>query len=483
VPVLRRSPALIAAIALAAVAGIVLRILSLRGVFGATDSDEAIWTLMSRHVLDGEFPAYFWGQGYGGTIEVYLASPFLWAFGGGVGAARAAALLLTCVATTLVWIVGRHAFDVQRATVAAVLFWVWPAYAVWKSTRFNGFYVSGQILGLLAILLVLRLAERPGRRDAALLGLVLGLAAWQTWQLVPVLVPALAWLAYRRPAAFRLARIGVAGLVIGALPAIASNLRHDGWSRFTAPGGGTYPSRLQGFFTATLPSQLGLRVPFTLEWLVPRPLAGLILLAAIVGALMLGWRHRSTAVGLLVAVAAGFPLLYALSPYTWYVDEPRYLLVLAPVVALLVAGPLRRPLVAAAAIVVAIALSIGGFAAMDSNGEFARRNGDVTAVANIASLVRALDDRGVRSAFSEFWLAYRLTLASGERIVVVPRGDSHYPPYLHRVEGSPFPAYVFYAGSAAEAAARATELESLGYRRQVVGGFAIWSRPAEGAGS
>ena len=69
-PVLRRSPALITAIALAAVAGIVLRVLSLRGGFGATDSDEAIWTLMSRHVLDGEFPVYFWGQGYGGTIEV-----------------------------------------------------------------------------------------------------------------------------------------------------------------------------------------------------------------------------------------------------------------------------------------------------------------------------------------------------------------------------------------------------------------------------
>ena len=82
----------------------------------------------------------------------------MWAFGGGVGAARAVALLLTGVATGLVWIVGRSALDVQRASVAAALFWVWPAYAAWKSTRFNGFYVSGQILGLLVILLVLRLA-------------------------------------------------------------------------------------------------------------------------------------------------------------------------------------------------------------------------------------------------------------------------------------------------------------------------------------
>ena len=273
------------------------------------------------------------------------------------------------------------------------------------------------------------------------LGLVLGLAAWQTWQLVPIVVPALLWLVWRRPAVLRLTRSVVLGLVIGALPAIVSNLRHDGWSRFTAPGGERIPSRLQGFFTATLPEQLGLRVPFTLEWLVPRPLAGLVLAAAVVGALVLGWRHRATPVGLLVAVAAGFPLLYALSPYTWYVDEPRYLVVLAPVVALLVAQPLRRPAVAAASdLVVAVGLSIAGFAAMDSNGAFARRNGDVTAVADLAPLVKALDDRGVRAAYSEFWLAYRLTLASGERIVVVPRGDSHYPPYLHRVEGTRLPA-------------------------------------------
>jgi hypothetical protein len=392
------------------------------------------------------------------------------------------ALLLTCVATALVWIVGRRALDVRRASIAAALFWVWPAYAVWKSTRVNGFYVSGQILGLLVILLVLRLAEKPGRRDAVPLGLVLGLAAWQTWQLVPIAVPALLWLVWRRPGVLRLTWYALLGLVIGAIPAIVSNLRHDVWSRFTAPGGGSYPSRLQGFFTATLPEQLGLRVPFTLDWLVPRPLAGLILLAAFVGALVLGWRHRASPVGLLVAVAAGFPPLYAVSPYTWYVDEPRYLLVLAPVVALLVAQPLHRPVVAAAAILVAVGLSIAGFAEMDSDGAFARRNGDVAAVTDLAPLVKALDDRGVRTAYSEFWLAYRITLASGERIVVVPRGDAHHPPYLHKVERSPFPPHVFYAGSAAETAARSTELESLGYRRQLVDGFSIWIRPATGTG-
>ena len=40
------------------------------------DSDEAIEGLMARHVLHGELPIFYWGQGYKGVPEVYLAQPF-----------------------------------------------------------------------------------------------------------------------------------------------------------------------------------------------------------------------------------------------------------------------------------------------------------------------------------------------------------------------------------------------------------------------
>ena len=36
------------------------------------DSDEAVEGLMARHVLEGEFPAFLWGQRYKGVPEVYL---------------------------------------------------------------------------------------------------------------------------------------------------------------------------------------------------------------------------------------------------------------------------------------------------------------------------------------------------------------------------------------------------------------------------
>ena len=192
-----RSRALTVALGLAITVGVGLRAWMLRGALATPDADEAMWTLMSRHVLNGEFPAYFWGQAYGGTIEVYLATPFVWAFGGDVTAARVLLLLLGTVAALLVYVVGRRVVGSWRATVAAAIFWMWPAYTAFKSTRVNGFYLSGQILVLLVLLLVLRLAERPKRVDAVAIGFVLGLAAWQTLQVLPIVLPALAWLAWR----------------------------------------------------------------------------------------------------------------------------------------------------------------------------------------------------------------------------------------------------------------------------------------------
>ena len=55
------------------------------------------------------------------------------------------------------------------------------------------------------------LSKSPTRRDVAVLGLVLGLAFWQTLQIVTIIVPALLWLTVRRPSVWRFAWAGRAG--------------------------------------------------------------------------------------------------------------------------------------------------------------------------------------------------------------------------------------------------------------------------------
>lgn len=458
-------------IAAAVGAGLALRGWVLATPLGTLDADEAVWGLMARHALDGELAAFYWGQSYGGTQEVLLTAAVFAVAGSSVLALKLVPIALFGAAALLVWRVGIRTVGEPSARIAAALFWVWPAYGVWKSTRAHGFYGAALVLALLVLLLVLRLRERHSARDAAALGLALGLGWWATPQFALVAAPAVAWLAVvRRDRVLRLWP-AVPAALLGALPWLVANLRHDWYSFSFAPGGGTYPSRFRGFFTATLPMALDLRVPFSLAWALGAAASGLLLLGALgwVGYLAL---RRRRELGPLLAVALAFPFLYAASSFTWLVEEPRYLVLLLPVLALLAAAGLRGPRSAALALAVALALSATGLARMEGSFRYETRTGHVDVPDEVGPLLAALDQRGARTVVADYWIAERITFESRERIVAT---SHRYPPFTERVRASADPAHVFVAGTPAERRAR-PRLERDGYERRVVGGFALYSR-------
>jgi 4-amino-4-deoxy-L-arabinose transferase-like glycosyltransferase len=313
-----------AVLLLGLLAGTVLRVVVYRSSLGVLDGDEAVWGLMARHFLDGEFSVFFWGQGYGGTLEVFPTAALFALLGTSTLAIRIVPIALTALAAVIVWRVGRRTVGEPAARIAAVLLWVWPPYLVWKSERAHGFYGSGLVLASLILLLVVRLAERRSRVDAALLGLVLGLGWWQTPQIVPIAIPACVWLLWRKPTIWRDVWLVVPAALVAALPWLVSNLRHDWWSFDVASGQTPYPARLRGFVSATFPMALGIRIPWTSEWLFGVPLVGLVYVGLVVLFAVAWWRRRrSPAAHLLFGTVAAFPFLYALSPSTWLVDEPR----------------------------------------------------------------------------------------------------------------------------------------------------------------
>jgi hypothetical protein len=292
-----------------AVAGIAMRVAVSRSTIGALEGDEATWGLMARHVLDGELSAFFWGQAYGGTQEVALVGALFSVFGTHLTLMRLVPVALTLASAFVVWRIGRRTIGELPALVAAFLLWVWPAYLAWKLQIWHGFYGTGLLYASLVLLLVLRLAESPTKRDAALLGLVLGLAFWQTLQILAVAAPALVWLTLRRPAVWRLVWVALPGFVLGALPWFLSNLRHDWWS-FRLLGDGTpYLERLRGYGAGTFPMILGLRVPFSNDWLLGQPLTGAIYVGAACLFAYLAWRWRRTPMTLFVLVVVADPFL------------------------------------------------------------------------------------------------------------------------------------------------------------------------------
>lgn len=458
-------------LAAAIVAGVALRAWMLTTSLGTLDADEAVWGLMARHVLDGELSTFYWGQTYGGTLEVLLTAPGFAVLGPSTLALKLVPAALFAVAAFLVWRVGRRTIGEPAARIAAALFWIWPSYMVWKSMRAHGYYGSALVLSLLALLLVLRLRDEPSRRDAAALGLVLGLGWWQTPQFALVAAPAVLWLLVVRRHSFLSFWPALPTAVLGALPWLIANVRHDWYSFDYAPGGGTYVSRLRGFFTATLPMALDVRVPFSLEWTLGAVVSGLLLVAALGWVAFLVLRRRAQ-LGPLVPVVLAFPFLYAASSFAWLVEEPRYLVLLAPVVALLLAEALRRPPVAAVALAAAFALSLTGLERTEGSRRYEIRTGQVDVPDDLGPLLDALDARGLHTVRANYWIAERITFESGERIVA----NSHrYPPFTARVEASADSARVFVADTPGERRARPRLLAD-GYKRVKTGGFALYSR-------
>lgn len=461
---------------------------------GALDADEAVVGLLSRSILHGSMPAFFPGQGYGGTQEEWLSAPLVGAFGMQTWAIRLPVIALWATAAVLVWRIGLRVLDPFRAGVAGALFWVWPAYFVWKSERAHGFYGSELVLGLLILLLVLRLDERITRRDLALLGLTLGCGLWSSPQVAIVALPALGWLIWRHHDVIRGAALAVAGAAVGALPWLITNIRHGWPSLHPGPNEGPWSAHLHNLVVATLPQALGLRLAWSFEWLGTPFIAIPVYALLVAGFLWLLWKRPAGLTPLLLVVVV-FPIFYFVSPYTWLQSEPRYLTLVVPLFALLIAYGASSVARAAAIVAVALAFSVGALVELQRHHVAAFRTEGAAVPATLQPVLRTLRANEIHYAFASYWVAWRITWES--QLLIVGAKSSYARPfarnrrvypgdppndlgidprYYREAERHRDAAHVFVLGGDVEPAV-APLLRRTGYRRVIAGGFAVWLPP------
>jgi len=486
-----------------------MRVWVYRSSLGIPDSDEAVVGLMARHFSGGELAVYFWGQAYGGSQEVLATVPVFWVAGSGWLTLRLVPIAISAVTAVVVWRVGRRTIGEPAAVVAGCVSWIWPPFVIYKLTHQWGFYASGALYTGLLLLATLRMVERPTRMRVASFGLVVGLALWQSTQLVPIVLPAILWATWKQPAWLR--RIWIAALLaaLGALPAIVWNAQH-GWRSLASPieDTTTYQHRLRIFASPLLPMMLGLRTPFTQELLVP--VVALLVYVGLLGLFAYGaYRARGREASLLYVVAGCFPLLYALSPATLFSQEPKYLVILSPVLVLLVAQLASTYWRGVALVGLTLALSAATLQRMDTYFRTVPVRPPV-APRDLDPLISTLDDLGVDRIYADFWLAYRLTFDTDERIIAAQNkftelrfvggqavASRHpfirYPRYEREVEEGRH-GFVFFRASIARGADRSsgkaaleraahlqglvTELRDRGYREVTVGPFAVFAPPA-----
>lgn len=465
--------------ALVLLGGLALRVWVFASPLGVVDADEAIGTLLARHMADGEWSTFLWGNAYGGTLEALVAVPLIWIWDSDL-VLKVVMVAMYAAACVLTWRVGERTVGAAPARFAAAALWVAPAPFLLASTKGRLYYGSALVLAMGVLLLCLRLVERPARRDMVLLGVVLGLGLWTAPFVFYVAVPACAWLMVRARLHWRLLPLAVPGFLVGAFPWLKYNLATD-WASFTQkPTPPTsYRERLGDFFTEVLPRGLDLRARSG-SWVggTVGQAVFLALLALFAGAAVWSFRHRSR-LAVLVMIGCAYPFLYAVPRGSWHVAEPRYALFLFPLVSLLIAAGLfavpRAKLVAPGAaglFLVTSALSLG---ALERWAAAHPGNHDLTPV-DTAPLVDHLDAQGVTEAIGDYWLAYPVTLVSRERIVVIPTGDSRYAPYeqrLNRAGGTN--TFIHFSGSAQDSELRqALAKNGMPYQATPVDRFTVY---------
>ncbi|MEU5784461.1 hypothetical protein ABZ724_25535 [Micromonospora lupini] len=222
-------PALVAL--LVGLVGVGYRLILTLYTVPVSNSDEATFGLAALHIGQGrERPVFLYGQHYMGMLESYLAAPLLAVAGPSWPVLRLPMLALYAVFLYLAYRLTRRLYTPWFAVLVVGLLALGPERVVRDQLTVVGGRPEVKPAVLLMLLITVGLAAgtvRHRRLAVALFGLLVGLAAWSDWLILPYLAVAglaLVW-AVRRELLGWSGLLLVAGFVAGVAPMIVDNLR------------------------------------------------------------------------------------------------------------------------------------------------------------------------------------------------------------------------------------------------------------------
>ncbi len=416
------------------------------------ESDEAIVGLMARHILTGEFPVFYWGQHYMGTLEAFITAGLFFLMGSSSLVLKLSPLLFFGAFVVAYYYLARRLTGRETSVLATALVGISPAFLTIWSLKSRGGYSALLLFGTLGLLLAVHILDRqePAKGHYFLLGLVSGLAWWSHPLAAVYIVPIMIALLWRRGITIGLpnSALGLSGFAIGSAPFWIYNITHS-WVSFESrlSKQTTIGEDLANFFGTGLPIILGARPNWSQTDLWPG--AGVLVTALLLLGTALSfkkWRKaRSSArfaqEGWLVIFlfVLLFPILFFSSGMAWFVAEPRYLIPLYSVIyILLLMGIPKKPLRFGVCV---------SFLALHLAGSFVIKHTEFVGYTNVESnsaLIGFLRSKEIRQAFAPYWIAYRLTFESDEEIIASPPEADvvRYELYFQEVKSAEKPAYI-----------------------------------------
>ncbi len=477
---------------LALAAALTLRAVILAAGAVPFNSDEAVVALMARHTLQGEWPIFFYGQSYMGSLDATLIAAGFALLGQSVLVVRLvqSALFMGIVATT--YALGVRFFHDRWTAGAAALLVALPTVLMSTYTTATlGGYGEILLLGNLVLLWGHAVATSRSSDWRAWLGLgaAAGLGFWTSALIVPYLLPVAGALLLGRMTTLghtaslgrttSLGHTAVCPLIAAAAFFLFSgpwwwhNLTHD-WSALhfmltgteeSGIGIGAVPllTRLAGMLLLGLPAVLGMRFPWSAEYLLlPLSVLALVVyLAAFARALRQAGRERRTGLLFLVATSGTLMLTFLLSRFGTDATGRYFLPLTVPLALwaadLLAAVRAKHRWLAAAGLALLLGFNLLGnciaiahnppglTTQFDPSNRFDNAHDD--------ALIAFLQANGVTHGYSNYFVAFRLAFLSQERIILSSQlpykpdlsynpADDRYLPYTAAVDQAQDAVYI-----------------------------------------
>lgn len=466
------------------------------------DSDEAVIGLMAKHILRGEFPLFFYGQAYMGSLDAILVAISFLIFGQTVEAIRLTQIALSLgvlvTSYTLAFrLTQRDARDFPdylphiAGTVTSLLLALPPVLYSLYTTATLGNYVETLLLNNVIWLLGLDvlIGKKEHRAWWFTLGLLAGIGWWSMALIIVSVAPLVIiglWRYRRRIPVSQVAML-IAGFLLGALPWIIGTINlgttetvGDVLGRFVSGGQGDglgeVASRVVNLFIFNVPAIMGLRPPWALDWIILPLGIGVSVVYLIVcwRAFRRGWNTDETsyvryALWCYVGGLLLLPILFIGSPFGRDITG-RYFLPVIPILAVLIGNFSARALAGeevgtgwwrfalpAIWVCALVAYNLSGtIRSIQTNPPGLTTQFDP--ISHIPhdhdeALLDFLASIDINRGYSNYWLTYRLAFSTDEQLILLPRlpykadlsytsDDNRYEPYNSIVSESETVAYI-----------------------------------------
>lgn len=452
------------------------------------DSDQAIFGLQGRHILQGESPIFSWGTGYIGTLQSFLDAVAFYIFGSSRLVLNAVTTLLSVAFIIITYHLGKTLHNETTGFIGALFASVSPVYLTIHGAWARHGYMEALLFGSILFILSIKIGGLSGQtagdvikkeRLYVLLGFVAGIAWWTNFLISFYFLPIAIYLIYRDRKLFLSRRplLFVLAFIIGSLPFWIFNIKNS-FGSLTMLGGaeGRFLENLSDYILYGITEIIGSRrklSPFlsiAVELIYGLSFAFLIYRAF--------KDHRFLPLLLFIIL---FPLIFSASKFGSSMEggggTRRYLLPLYSVVPLVISvviSSLRERWRYLSIVLLLFILSLNLYRNVSDffflGGGYKRHQEMMLEEKRLFDFLKAEDLLYVSTY--DYWVGPKLTFDSAEEIIFAsPEGNRH-PGYTEMINSAEKKAYLFVGGNGP--LENTFKVVGYNYKKEVIGPYTVF---------